>query len=262
MRSNSAITSSFDSARRSISGSRQAARSQSQATTVAARLPSPVGVVSDTTRSCSLRRMSSSSASPRAPRRSILLTKISSGSPAARMARARRRVCGCTPSTAETTSTTPSSTRSDRSTSATKSAWPGVSIRLTLRVCSWNETTADLIVMPRARSSSRVSVWVVPLSTLPTEGMTPAVKRMRSVRLVLPASTCARIPMLTIAMRATPIVDDEEPSVGCILHLSPHGSLLVPCALVPRSAGSHSSSGIDDGANAAPRFATAAFRCC
>ena len=46
-------------------------------------------------------------------------------------ARISRRVCGCTPSTAEITSTAPSSTLRTRSTSAMKSGWPGVSIRLT-----------------------------------------------------------------------------------------------------------------------------------
>ncbi len=59
------------------------------------------------------------------------------------------RVCGWTPSTAETTSTAPSSTLSARSTSATKSGWPGVSIKLTVASSTVNETTADLIVIPR-----------------------------------------------------------------------------------------------------------------
>src|SRR5436305_12607478 len=57
-----------------------------------------------------------------------------------------------------------------------------------------NDTTADLIVMPRCRSSARESVWVLPASTLPTASITPAAYSSRSVRLVLPASTCARIP--------------------------------------------------------------------
>src|SRR4029077_18713017 len=61
-----------------------------------------------------------------------------------------------------------------------------------------NETTADLIVMPRCRSSARVSVWVLPSSTLPIWSMTPAAKRSRSVRVVLPASTCARIPKFSV----------------------------------------------------------------
>jgi hypothetical protein len=38
-----------------------------------------------------------------------------------------------------------------------------------------NDATADLMVMPRSRSSARVSVWVVPASTLPIFEMAPAV---------------------------------------------------------------------------------------
>src|SRR6185437_13138141 len=60
------------------------------------------------------------------------------------------------------------------------------------------DTTADLIVMPRCRSSARVSVWVLPSLTLPTWSMTPAAYRSRSVSVVLPASTCARIPRLRV----------------------------------------------------------------
>ena len=88
--------------------------------------------------------------------------------------RIRTRVCACTPSTAETTSTAPSSTSSTRSTSAMKSGWPGVSIRLTVTSPSTKDTTADLIVMPRWRSSASESVWVLPSSTLPISSMTPA----------------------------------------------------------------------------------------
>ena len=84
------------------------------------------------------------------------------------------RVCGWTPSTAETTSTAPSSTLSARSTSATKSGCPGVSIKLTVVPPTVNETTADLIVIPRWRSSASESVCVVPSSTLPGSSMTPA----------------------------------------------------------------------------------------
>ncbi len=84
------------------------------------------------------------------------------------------RVCACTPSTAETTSTAPSSTASARSTSAMKSGWPGVSIRLTVTSSIANETTAALIVMPRRRSSARESVCVFPSSTLPGSSTMPA----------------------------------------------------------------------------------------
>src|SRR3954465_8542045 len=81
--------------------------------------------------------------------------------------------------------------------------------------------------MPRARSSSNVSVCVVPLSTLPTDVMTPVSKRMRSVRLVLPASTCARIPIVTIAMHHAFV---EEASDHWTLQRLPHGTLLCHCA--------------------------------
>jgi hypothetical protein len=37
-----------------------------------------------------------------------------------------------------------------------------------------NDTTADLIVMPRCRSSGSESAWVLPSSTLPISSMTPA----------------------------------------------------------------------------------------
>ena len=127
--------------------------------------------------------------------------------------RASTRVCGCTPSTAEITSTAPSSTPRARSTSATKSLCPGVSIRFTRRGAitpgepggagdtgardrgadtgepetreretpepetgepgTVKAATAERIVMPRLRSMSPVSVWVVPESTLPSRSMTP-----------------------------------------------------------------------------------------
>jgi hypothetical protein len=37
-----------------------------------------------------------------------------------------------------------------------------------------NDTTADLIVIPRCRSSASESVCVLPSSTLPIASMTPA----------------------------------------------------------------------------------------
>jgi hypothetical protein len=49
-----------------------------------------------------------------------------------------------------------------------------VSIRLTVTSPIANETTADLIVIPRVRSSASESVWVLPSSTLPTSSITPA----------------------------------------------------------------------------------------
>src|SRR5215472_14431239 len=64
-----------------------------------------------------------------------------------------------------------------------------------------NEATADLMVIPRCRSSASESVCVVPASTLPSSEMTLAAYSSRSVRVVLPASTCARIPRLSVVRR-------------------------------------------------------------
>src|SRR5262249_19838631 len=54
------------------------------------------------------------------------------------------------------------------------------------------------IVIPRRRSNGSESVWVVPASTAPSWSMTPESYSSRSVRVVLPASTCARIPKLSV----------------------------------------------------------------
>jgi hypothetical protein len=51
---------------------------------------------------------------------------------------------------------------------------PGVSMRLTATSQIIKDATADLMVMPRSRSSARESVCVVPSSTLPILSMTPA----------------------------------------------------------------------------------------
>src|SRR5205823_7739889 len=69
---------------------------------------------------------------------------------------------------------------------------------LTVTSSTAKDTTVDLIVMPRCCSSANESVWVVPLSTLPIASITPAAYSSRSVRVVLPASTCAKIPKLSV----------------------------------------------------------------
>src|SRR5215813_14735912 len=84
-------------------------------------------------------------------------------------------------------------------------------MRLTVTPAISNDTTADLIVIPRWRSRSSVSVWVVPASTSPTVSMTPAAYSSRSVSVVLPASTCARIPKFSVLRgnRHTPRRDQD-----------------------------------------------------
>src|SRR3712207_4221906 len=162
------------------------------------RVPRPFTDLIGTIAGVSLWEMSRSKPSHCAPARSILLAKMRVGTPSRPSVLIRIRVCGCTPSTAETTSTAPSRTPRTRSTSAMKSGWPGVSIRLTVTSPTTNDTTADLIVKPRCRSSAKESVLVFPSSTRPISSMTPAAWSSRSVRVVLPASTCAKIPRFKV----------------------------------------------------------------
>ena len=65
-----------------------------------------------------------------APTTSILLTNTSRGTLYLSACRQTVSDCASTPFWASKTTTAPSSTRSERSTSAVKSTWPGVSIRL------------------------------------------------------------------------------------------------------------------------------------
>src|SRR5215203_7161638 len=113
-----------------------------------------------------------------------------------------------------------------------KSGWPGVSTRLTATSPMTNDTTADLIVMPRCRSSVKVSVLVLPSSTLPISSMTPAAQSSRSVRVVLPASTCARIPRFKVPIErhvlyigGSYLPDRHDSSAHLFLLLGP-GTLL------------------------------------
>ena len=192
-----ASSTSSCSARATVSRSWKAWSSGEYAVNPATLEPSPAAVPIGRTSGLSRRRTASSTASTSAPVRSILLMKTRVGTPSRCSARMRIRDCGCTPSTADSTSTAPSSTPRTRSTSAMKSGWPGVSMTLTSTSPSGNPTTAALIVMPRRRSSARLSVRVVPASTDPGRSMTPAWCRSRSVRVVLPASTWARMPRLS-----------------------------------------------------------------
>ena len=134
------------------------------------------------------------------PTWSILLIKIMVGMFNFRRAWNRTRVWACTPSLAESTKMAPSKTARERYTSAKKSMWPGVSTMLTLQLCHWKEVTAVWMVIPRCRSKNIVSVLVVPFSTLPGSEMVPLAYSRRSVSVVLPASTWARIPILIMFM--------------------------------------------------------------
>src|SRR5512145_1197316 len=93
----------------------------------------------------------------------------------------------------------PSSTRRERSTSTVKSTWPGVSMRCTSCPCHSKLVTADVMVMPRSRSSSIQSMTASPSWTSPILCVLPAAKSSRSVSVVFPASMWAMIPMLRMA---------------------------------------------------------------
>ena len=60
-----------------------------------------------------------------------------------------------------------------RSTSTVKSTWPGVSIRLIECPRQGSVVTAEVIVMPRLRSSSIQSMTAVPSWTSPMRRSTP-----------------------------------------------------------------------------------------
>ena len=75
---------------------------------------------------------SETTSSMRASGRSTLLTHRITGSLASRALRSTKRVCGSGPSEASTSSTTPSTMEMPRSTSPPKSAWPGVSMMLSV----------------------------------------------------------------------------------------------------------------------------------
>ena len=84
------------------------------------------------------------------------------------------------------------------------------------------DVTAARMVMPRRRSSSMESVRVVPASTLPGAAITPASYSRRSVRLVLPASTCATIPRFRYGRVAKGQLHDrtdEGPGRGSCSHV-------------------------------------------
>ncbi len=131
-----------------------------------------------------------------APGRSSLLTNTSRGTPWRSACRHTVSVCGSTPATPSSTTTAPSRTRSDRSTSIVKSTWPGVSIRWMRWSCQSQVTAAARIVMPLRFSMGWLSVRAVPSWTSPIVWMRPVWNSTRSVSVVLPASTCAMMPML------------------------------------------------------------------
>ncbi len=146
------------------------------------------------------RLISSRTRGASAASRSVLLIKKTTGIPCCLRARHSVTVWGRTPSQAQTRRTAPSMAHRLCSTSAAKSAWPGVSTRLIMQPFRHIRTAAARTDMPRRFSTGRESVWAVPLSTLPASRMAPVRESSCSVRVVLPASTSAKMPMLRMFM--------------------------------------------------------------
>ena len=92
--------------------------------------PAPMGMATGTGRPRSRRRIDSSVAAKFAPTTSILLTNTMRGTAYLLACRHTVSDCASTPFWASKTTTAPSRTRRLRSTSAVKSTWPGVSMRL------------------------------------------------------------------------------------------------------------------------------------
>lgn len=130
------------------------------------------------------------------PSRSTLLTTSRVGIPSLSRARQSTRVWAWTPSTAESTSTAPSNTVRHRSTSPRKSTWPGVSMTWMRTPRYRTMVEADRTEIPRSRSTSSQSVWVVPSSTFPAWRMAPPKSSSCSVMVVFPASAWASMPRL------------------------------------------------------------------
>src|SRR5712691_6413175 len=129
-------------------------------------------------------------------------------------------VCTCTPATASTTMTAAPATRRPPRASATKSPYPGVSIRMTRCPFQSQKATAVPSEILRLISSGSKSVVVVP-STLPSRLTAPAANSMDSTRDVLPtppwpARPTLRILEMSVAMPASPLprCERETPSAG------------------------------------------------
>ena len=135
----------------------------------------------------------------RASGRSILLITRITGSRASSALRSTKRVCGSGPSEASTSSSTPSTIVRPRSTSPPKSAWPGVSMMLSL-ISPWRTAVfLARIVIPFSRSRSIESITRSATSWLARNA--PDCHSSASTSVVLPWSTCATIARLRMSSR-------------------------------------------------------------
>ena len=147
----------------------------------------PMGSSSGATPAPSSARSSSSVRSKLARSRSSLFTNTMRGTPRRAASRQIAAVCTSTPSTADTTNTARSTTRRAAMTSPRKSAYPGVSTRLTLWPFHSKGANARDRDSPRRCSSGSWSQTVDPSSTRPSRLMAPARWSNASANVVLPA---------------------------------------------------------------------------
>ena len=71
---------------------------------------------------------------------------------------------------------------------------------MTVLPCHRSDAVAVRTEMPLSLSTDSESVRVLPSSTLPASRILPAANSIRSVSVVFPASTCARIPKFKNAL--------------------------------------------------------------
>ncbi len=197
----SSATASSSTRRRRRASAEASAGKRTRSTTPVKPSSPPIGSCTTSGAGCSRARIEATAVSRSAPARSSLLTNAIRGTPCRSACRHTVSLCGSTPATASNTATAPSSTRSDRSTSAVKSTWPGVSMRVRRWPAHVQVTAAAKMVMPRSRSCGSKSVTVVPSWTSPVLWVVPVRWRIRSVTVVLPASTWARMPRLRTVVR-------------------------------------------------------------
>src|SRR5512139_339022 len=120
------------------------------------------------------------------------------------------RVCGRGPSEASTRSTAPSTMARARSTSPPKSTWPGVSMMFIFVPFQLTAQFFAAMVMPRSRSSSRVSM-ILSSTSCPAR-ISPLCLNMASTRVVLPWSTWAIMAMFLNRVFFTSLLTDRYPS--------------------------------------------------
>ena len=102
-------------------------------------------------------------------------------------ARQASSVCACTPSVALTTTTARSTLASAVTISPAKSAYPGVSRRLTFTPFTVKGAREVEMESCRDTSSGSKSITVVPFSTEPRRAMAPVAASSASAKVVFPA---------------------------------------------------------------------------